>query len=88
MNTINQKKKNQGLLQAKINSSVEKKLESFNFDKVKLNKGPLQAQYQDTHDFYSNLSNDSLLYGFRERAGLKAQGESLGGWYENDIFNN
>jgi hypothetical protein len=43
-----------------------------------------KQQYDATRDYYFNLSNDDVLKGFRERAGMSAPGKSLGGWYGGD----
>lgn len=65
-----------------------KKLESFNYSGIALKKSVLNTQFEQTKDFYYNISNDSLLYGFRKRAGKKALGIGLDGWYGADFFNN
>jgi hypothetical protein len=61
-------------------------LESFNYSGVRLLDGMLLRQFQLTRQTYYNLSNDSLLLGFRQRAGLPAPGKVLDGWYGSDYF--
>ena len=61
-------------------------LESFNYSGVRLLDGMLLRQFQLTRETYYNLSNDSLLFGFRQRAGLPAPGKALDGWYGSDTF--
>ncbi len=65
-----------------------KKLESFNYSNVTLKKSFLNTQFKQAKEFYCNIPNDSLLYGFRKQTGKKAPGISLGGWYGADFFNN
>ena len=53
----------------------------FNYGDVELLEGPLRHQFDANHAAYSALNEDSLLKPFRERAGLPAPGEDMGGWY-------
>jgi uncharacterized protein len=62
------------------------RLEEFDYSGVRLLDGPLSRQFQATRDTYYGIPNDSLLFGFRQRAGLPAPGKSLDGWYGNDTF--
>ncbi len=62
-------------------------LDPFNYDGVRLLDGMLKRQLDATRDTYYNIPDDSLLYGFRKRAGLPAPGEGLTGWYGSDTFN-
>ena len=43
-------------------------------------------QLDDVRDDYLRIPNDDLLKGFRQRAGLPAPGNDLGGWYSGDVF--
>jgi DUF1680 family protein len=43
-----------------------------------------QALY--ARDFFMRIPDDNLLVGFRARAGLPAPGQSLAGWYGDDVF--
>ena len=56
-------------------------LECFDYEGVSLLDGKLRRQYLATRDFYFEIPDDDILKGFRERAGLQAPGNSLGGWY-------
>jgi DUF1680 family protein len=58
-------------------------LEPFDYQGVRLLDGMLKAQYDRTRAFYFGMSNDAILKGFRERAGLAAPGESMGGWAQD-----
>ncbi len=55
-------------------------LKPLDYDAVKLH-GDLQRQFAEVCEFYYNLSNDNLLKPFRERAGLPAPGNDMGGVY-------
>ena len=59
-------------------------LRSFDFHDVRLLPGPLATQYRQTRDFYYGISNDDILKGFREYAGMPAPGKELGGWCRRD----
>lgn len=56
-------------------------LEPFNYEGVRKTGGVLNSQYDAARDLYFNLSDDYILIGFRQRAGLLAPGKSLGGCY-------
>ena len=56
-------------------------LAQFNYGDVELLEGPLRHQFDANHAAYSALNEDSLLKPFRQRAGLPAPGEEMGGWY-------
>ncbi|KAA6463154.1 twin-arginine translocation signal domain-containing protein [Acidobacteria bacterium AB60] len=56
-------------------------LAQFNYGDVELLEGPLRHQFDANHAAYSALNEDSLLQPFRQRAGLPAPGEEMGGWY-------
>ncbi len=57
------------------------KLSQFGYADVTLLDGPMRAQFDRNHAFYGSLDEDSLLKPFRQRAGLPAPGEDMGGWY-------
>jgi len=76
-----------GPMEVKIASKGRRYLESFNLTGVTLQDNFLRNQYKQVRDFYFSLPNDSLLQGFRARAGFPAPGASLGGWYGRDFFN-
>ena len=56
-------------------------LSQFGYGDVELLEGPLREQFNRNHAFYLALDEDSLLKPFRQRAGLAAPGEDMGGWY-------
>ena len=62
-------------------------MKAFDFNGVSITDRRLLDQFNETLRTYCAIPNDSLLYGFRKRAGLAAPGESLNGWYGDDIFN-
>jgi uncharacterized protein len=57
-------------------------LSQFAYGAVELLEGPLRQQFQTNHAFYLALDEDSLLKPFRQRAGIPAPGEDMGGWYD------
>lgn len=61
-------------------------LSTFNYGEVKLLDGPLQRQYDRTHTFFLKLDEDRLLKLYRQRAGLPAPGDDMGGWYDADGY--
>jgi len=56
------------------------KLETFGYNGVRLLPSLFSRQLEYTRDRYYELSNDDILKGFREQAGLKAPGFGLDGW--------
>ena len=56
-------------------------LSQFGYGDVELLEGPIREQFDRNHAFYLALDEDSLLKPFRQRAGLPAPGEDMGGWY-------
>jgi DUF1680 family protein len=56
-------------------------LAQFNYGDVELLDGPLRHQCDANNAAYAALNEDSLLKPFRQRAGLPAPGEEMGGWY-------
>jgi DUF1680 family protein len=59
-------------------------IEPFNYEGVQLSQGMLQKQFRETRNFYFSIPNDDILKGFRQRAGMRAPGNDLGGWYSGD----
>src|SRR6201995_5318317 len=55
-------------------------LEPFDYQGVRLLDGMLKSQYDRTREYYFKIPNDDILKGFRERAGLPAPGQAMGGW--------
>jgi len=64
------------------NSQPALPLAQFGYGEVELLDGPMRQQFQTNHAFYAALDEDSLLKPFRQRAGLPAPGEDMGGWYD------
>ncbi len=48
--------------------------------------GPLERQARQNHRLVLGLDEDALLRPFRVRAGLRASGHELGGWYDTYAF--
>ena len=61
-------------------------LQQLPYAAVQLTGGPFAAHYDAIHAHYLSLSNDRLLKVYRQRAGLPAPGEDMGGWYDLDGF--
>ncbi|HEX4038843.1 MAG TPA: beta-L-arabinofuranosidase domain-containing protein [Acidobacteriaceae bacterium] len=57
------------------------RLAQFDYADVQLLDGPMLEQFRTNHAFFLALSDDSLLQPFRQKAGLPAPGEEMGGWY-------
>lgn len=57
------------------------RLDQFDYGAVQLLDGPMLEQFRTNHAFFLALSDDSLLQPFRQKAGLPAPGEEMGGWY-------
>jgi uncharacterized protein len=58
-------------------------LSEFGYGDVALLGGPLRRQFEENHAFLMKLDDDRLLKPFRQRAGLPAPGEDMGGWYSD-----
>ena len=67
-------------------SPAREKLYVLRYSDVKLTGGPLRAQQERIHASYMGLDEDRLLKVYRQRAGLPAPGEDMGGWYDADGF--
>jgi len=61
-------------------------LHELPYSDVTLTGGPLADQYRRIHAHFLSLDNDRLLKVYRQRAGLPAPGEDMGGWYDADGF--
>src|SRR3984885_13594257 len=66
---------------AKNPPAIVPPLRQFGYGEVTLLEGPLREQFDTNHASYLALDEDSLLKPFRQRAGLPAPGEDMGGWY-------
>ena len=56
------------------------------YSAVQITDGPFAEHYNAIHAHYLSLSNDRLLKVYRQRAGLPAPGEDMGGWYDLQGF--
>jgi uncharacterized protein len=56
-------------------------LTQFDYKDIQLLDGPMLVQFQQNHQLFLNLNEDSLLKPFRQLSGLPAPGEDMGGWY-------
>lgn len=57
------------------------RLAQFGYGDVQLLDGPMLEQFRTNHAFFLALDDDRLLQPFRQKAGLPAPGEPMGGWY-------
>jgi DUF1680 family protein len=62
-------------------SDPSRKLELFDYSGVRLLDGRFKSQFEAARNLFFNIPNDNLLLGFRQRAGLRAPGTPLIGWY-------
>jgi len=67
-------------------ASSREKLSVFRYADIKLTEGALRNQLDRIHTSYMGLDEDRLLKVYRQRAGLPAPGEDMGGWYDADGF--
>jgi len=63
-----------------------RKLREFAHSDVALTGGPLADQYRRACEHYLKLDEHRLLKVYRQRAGLPAPGDDMGGWYDADGF--
>jgi uncharacterized protein len=64
-----------------IKPAITPQLGQFDYGDVALLDGPMRQQFDTNHAFYLALDEDALLKPYRQRAGLPAPGEDMGGWY-------
>jgi uncharacterized protein len=76
-------KSNSGAL-APRDTSGRSRLQPFDYEGVRLSGGMLDSQFRATRNYYLAIPDDDILKGFRQRAGLRAPGNDLGGWYSGD----
>ncbi len=70
-------------------SALRLRIETFDYQGVKLHPSRWQRQYKSARDFYMGVADDDILHGWRAAAGLPAPGKSLGGWCDansNTVF--
>jgi hypothetical protein len=65
------------------NSPVIPPLSEFPYGAARLTGGPAKRQFDENHAFFLELSEDRMLKIYRQRAGLPAPGEDMGGWYDD-----
>jgi DUF1680 family protein len=58
-------------------------LSQFGYGEVVLLEGPMRQQFEANHSRFLAIDDDRLLKPFRQRAGLPAPGDDMGGWYDN-----
>jgi len=61
-------------------------LSELAYGQVRFGDGPLLRQARENHRLVLGLDEDALLRPFRVRAGLRAPGQELGGWYDTYAF--
>ena len=59
-------------------------LQPFDYEGVTLLDGPMKAQFDVMRAYYYAIPDDDILKGFRARAGQRARGNDLGGWYSGE----
>ena len=59
------------------------KLKPAMYENVELLESHWSKQFSETMELYLSISDDSLLFPFRKRAGLDTPGQPLTGWYGN-----
>ena len=73
-----------GALAALSNApAITPALSQFGYGDVELLEGPMREQFDRNHAFFLKMNEDMLLKPFRQRAGLEAPGDDMGGWYDN-----
>jgi DUF1680 family protein len=63
-------------------SPAARPLAIFAYGDVELLPSPLKEQFDYHHRLFLNLDEDRLLKVFRQKAGMPAPGEDMGGWYD------
>ena len=61
--------------------AVVPQISQFAYSEVQLLDGPMLKQFNRNHAFFLALDDYRLLKPFRQKAGLPAPGEDMGGWY-------
>jgi uncharacterized protein len=69
-----------------ISAAPSVRMTEFDYGDVRLTGGPFKDHYDRILASYLALDNDRLLKVYRQRAGLPAPGEDMGGWYDADGF--
>jgi uncharacterized protein len=68
---------------AQSSPNLNAPLSQFEYSDVQLLDGPMREQFLANHALFLALDDDKLLKPFRQRAGQRAPGEDMGGWYDN-----
>ncbi len=71
---------------ARSAAGAGRRLREFSYSDVSLTGGPMARQVERLRLHYLSLDEDRLLKVYRQRAGLPAPGEDMGGWYDADGF--
>src|SRR5258708_31836908 len=61
-------------------------LSELAYGQVRFSDGPIERQARENHRLVLGLDEDALLRPFRVRAGVRAPGQELGGWYDTYAF--
>jgi DUF1680 family protein len=69
-----------------VADAITAPLSELKFGQVRLGPGPLDQQARENHQLVLSLDEDALLRPFRVRAGQRAPGSDLGGWYDTYAF--
>jgi DUF1680 family protein len=69
-----------------VADAITAPLSELKFGQVQLGAGPLYDQARENHRLVLGLDEDALLRPFRVRAGQRAPGHDLGGWYDTYAF--
>ncbi len=69
-----------------VKPAGQRRLQNFDYRGVTIDGGRFRLLIDTARDDYLRIPNDDLLKGFRQRAGLPAPGNNLGGWYSGDVF--
>ncbi len=69
-----------------VRINAREPLRELPYSAVQITDGPFAEHYNAIHAHYLSLSNDRLLKVYRQRAGLPAPGEDMGGWYDLQGF--
>ena len=69
-----------------VGETAAEPLRVFDYSAVTLLPGLMKDQFDYHHRLTVGMDNDAMLKPFRERAGLAAPGEDMGGWYSNSKF--
>jgi DUF1680 family protein len=64
--------------------AVKPSIGLFEYSQIELLEGPMREQFDTNHAFFLRLDEDRLLKPFRQKAGLPAPGDDMGGWYDID----